>query len=747
MRAEAATRRARRPRRPRRRTGTAASATRCSRCWRSVPRRRRSRTPLAWWGVRGLVAVLPAAVPRLDGVRMDAGVAAFVVCLPLVMTAIASLPAILFVRRGSIVDALAHGSRRTAASARGRRVLVVAQVALAVAIVAAAGVLVRGLVQLRPLDTGLSEDRLLFAELSLSGAAADRARHAQVLDAVVARVLALPGVVAATPDQCLALRRQLGRAGVHRRGAGCDDGRGEPGPEPRSHRAAALRDAGRAQSCAGGPSRPAIATDATRVAIVSEDVATRTWPGADPIGRRLKIGGFQSGEPWLTVVGVAGRHSLPRAGRGAADALPACCAVPRHRRAAGDSHGRRPGVGRAADPRSGRSDRSRDQGAARRDLRHDRRGAPGPTALSRDPVRRLRHHGGARWRRSGSTPCWRRRCASAIAEIAIRVAVGATPSTIRRLVARRSRRSCRDRSGDRRGRRRGVPRGSPSCRCRARSPTIRWRWPSPCSCCWRPRRWRRTGRPAARRASIPSRRCARRRNSNNRLELHTWWHRALRTWNFEFGVWSLNLPKLLVHDGRRLERRASSSRARSAEWRRRRCSRASDRAARRPRPSTCRASAASSRWRAPASSSATISARAMPRRRASGCTSSFSTSARCGWFGAHAGSSCTVPDDPSVERGRRARAAAARCTPGSTDSVQNARASSSEKGTMKLTPAPPWTTAWSTSASMSTSRVDGRLVGEVRPPLVDRRRSSPSLRAVMGAPGRSHSGPRGGRWP
>jgi hypothetical protein len=42
------------------------------------------------------------------------------------------------------------------------------------------------------------------------------------------------------------------------------------------------------------------------VAIVSEDVAARTWPGADPIGRRLKMGQASTDGTWLTVVGVAG---------------------------------------------------------------------------------------------------------------------------------------------------------------------------------------------------------------------------------------------------------------------------------------------------------------------------------------------------------------------------------------------------------------------------------------------------------
>jgi hypothetical protein len=43
----------------------------------------------------------------------------------------------------------------------------------------------------------------------------------------------------------------------------------------------------------------------TPVAIVSDDVAAQTWPGQDPVGKRLKMGGLDSPSPWLTIVGVA----------------------------------------------------------------------------------------------------------------------------------------------------------------------------------------------------------------------------------------------------------------------------------------------------------------------------------------------------------------------------------------------------------------------------------------------------------
>jgi hypothetical protein len=39
--------------------------------------------------------------------------------------------------------------------------------------------------------------------------------------------------------------------------------------------------------------------------MISADLAARIWPGQDPIGKRLKIGGVASRDPWRTIVGIA----------------------------------------------------------------------------------------------------------------------------------------------------------------------------------------------------------------------------------------------------------------------------------------------------------------------------------------------------------------------------------------------------------------------------------------------------------
>jgi hypothetical protein len=45
--------------------------------------------------------------------------------------------------------------------------------------------------------------------------------------------------------------------------------------------------------------------EAPGVAVINQSLARKYWPGQDPLGTRIKIGGFDSDEPWLTVVGVA----------------------------------------------------------------------------------------------------------------------------------------------------------------------------------------------------------------------------------------------------------------------------------------------------------------------------------------------------------------------------------------------------------------------------------------------------------
>jgi putative ABC transport system permease protein len=261
------------------------------------------------WALAGIAALLPGRLPRPDSVRIDAGVFLFTAVLAFLVTALAGLAPALASARVDILSELRAGGRGVTARTpgRGRRALVVAQVVLAVVVVTAATLLTRTLLRLQAVEMGFVADQLVFVTLDLPEAKyADNGRHRQFLDAVVSRLQAEPGVFRATPVNTspyagtggwdtpsftaegqtverAAANLSLNLESVHPgyfetfgvmmvRGRGFDD-HDRPG--------------------------------APDVAIVSADVAARTWPGEDPIGKRLKFGMPDSKEAWRTVVGVA----------------------------------------------------------------------------------------------------------------------------------------------------------------------------------------------------------------------------------------------------------------------------------------------------------------------------------------------------------------------------------------------------------------------------------------------------------
>jgi len=262
-----------------------------------------------WSSLRGLLAVLPTGFPRVEAVRIDATVVIFTAVMALVASCLAALaPAVSFAR-ADLVSQLRIGGRGSTGPARphGRRALVVAQVALAVTVVSAAGLLARSALRLQRINTGFAADRLLFVELSLPQTKyADRVRHAQFLDQAIARLEVIPGIAAATP--------------VNISPFSGDGGWDVPKftAEGQSGERAAANPSLNLESVypnyfmtfgvplvRGRAFTPADRSGTPEVAIVSQDVADRTWPGKDPVGKRFKFGGPESQGEWLTVVGVA----------------------------------------------------------------------------------------------------------------------------------------------------------------------------------------------------------------------------------------------------------------------------------------------------------------------------------------------------------------------------------------------------------------------------------------------------------
>lgn len=264
---------------------------------------------VTWWSLHGLVAFIPDGLPRVEAIRVDATVVMFTVVVALVAASLAGVAPALSSTRADLVTSLRSVSRGvTGGGARhSRRALVVAQVALAVTVVAAAGLLTRSLLRIQSVDMGLAADLLVFVDLALPQAkAADPVRHGQFLDAVIAELQAAPAIAAATPVNMAPFSGPVGwdLPRFAAEGQSLERAAANPSLNLESVHPNYF-DTFQVPLVRGRAFTDADREGALDVVIVSDDVAARTWPGEDPIGKRLKMGRPDSRDRWRTVVGVA----------------------------------------------------------------------------------------------------------------------------------------------------------------------------------------------------------------------------------------------------------------------------------------------------------------------------------------------------------------------------------------------------------------------------------------------------------
>ena len=263
---------------------------------------------LTWWSLRALVGIVPDGLPRLEAISIDATVVVFSIGVVLMTALVAGLIPALSSFRADLVSALrtgGHGITGTTAN-RGRRTLVVAQVALAIAVVAAAGLLVRSVLRLQSIDLGMPADRLVLLDLYLPPANfGERHQHELFLDQAIAELEALPGMAAVTPVNVLPfLDRGWDVPRITAEGQSAEQAGANPSLNLESIHPGYF-DTFQIPILRGRAFTSADRQDSPEVAIVSEDVAARLWPQQDPLGKRLKMAPVASRGTWRTVVGVA----------------------------------------------------------------------------------------------------------------------------------------------------------------------------------------------------------------------------------------------------------------------------------------------------------------------------------------------------------------------------------------------------------------------------------------------------------
>jgi putative ABC transport system permease protein len=258
---------------------------------------------LAFWGVRGLVASLPANVPRADEIRIDAPVLLFTLGVSLLTGLVFGIAPAWKVASTNVHDPLKEGGRGTigAGHHRLRNSLVVAEISLSLILLVGAGLLLRSFFRILEADAGFRADGVLTAAVPLPRMRyPDHPTRAAVVERILGDLESSPGVRAVAATVPLLGGSQMSFS---------LEGRPEPPPgqlpsadiarvTPEYFKAMGVR------VLEGRTFDERDKADSALVCIVDETFVAKNWLGESPLGKRLKFGPLGGSGQWMEVVGV-----------------------------------------------------------------------------------------------------------------------------------------------------------------------------------------------------------------------------------------------------------------------------------------------------------------------------------------------------------------------------------------------------------------------------------------------------------
>ena len=259
---------------------------------------------LAFWTLPLLVRFAPGNFPRLSEIGLNGRMLAFVAAVTLATPCVFCLGPLANTFRLSLVDQL-RGEGRTTTQGKHSRVMmsaaVIAQFALAFLLLTTAGLLTRSLWKATEADPGFRPEHLISAQIALPTAVyKPPAQMAGFFDRLLSELSTLPGA------------RQTGAVSDLPTGSTSNVIISMEGQGRHTERVDTLFCRGNALESLGVTLlrgrllQPEDQIGKPHAAVISESLAKRAWPHADPIGRRIRFGVDipNNGEPWLAVVGV-----------------------------------------------------------------------------------------------------------------------------------------------------------------------------------------------------------------------------------------------------------------------------------------------------------------------------------------------------------------------------------------------------------------------------------------------------------
>jgi predicted permease len=270
----------------------------------------------SFWCLEGIRSLGSKSVPRLHEIVIDWRVLLFTLFVSILAGVMFGLvPALRLSRldlHSNLKDAGRGATGTSAVWGRGRnirRLLVVAELALSVMLLIGAGLLIRSFAHLQDLPPGFNAANVLTLELTMTGRKyADAAAVFETYRQLWARLNQLPGVTAAGGVTALPLSQMMAWGPITVEGRAPQPGEAFINADQR----VVGGDYFRAMDIPLQKGRLFNEFDTRttdRVVVIDDHMASTLWPGEDPVGKRIRTGGFDvtPDTPWMTVIGVVGR--------------------------------------------------------------------------------------------------------------------------------------------------------------------------------------------------------------------------------------------------------------------------------------------------------------------------------------------------------------------------------------------------------------------------------------------------------
>jgi putative ABC transport system permease protein len=263
---------------------------------------------LAWMGLDLLLTALPVELPFWMKFNVDGRVLSFTLAISLLTSLIFGAAPAWQAARIDLIEALKEGGRSVAGGSRNRlrRLLVVAQVALALILLAGAGLMMRSFLRLQQVRLGFNPDNVLTLRVNTPGTDY-RGGVSPFYQQLVERVNALPGVEVAGAIIPLPL------SGVDESWDNRLTVEGQSalpfGQAPRINLGIITPQYFHTMEIpllAGRAFNDADTRDTPRVAIIDERLAREYWSNESPLGKRIRIGPPGKDNDWRSIVGLVG---------------------------------------------------------------------------------------------------------------------------------------------------------------------------------------------------------------------------------------------------------------------------------------------------------------------------------------------------------------------------------------------------------------------------------------------------------